>query len=378
LTSNVFLRFVRSEQAGGLLLLACTLAALALANSPWDAQYAGIRHQTLGPLTLEHWINDGLMAVFFLLVGLELEREIYVGELSAPRKALLPLLAAIGGMLVPAGIHVAFNAGLPTTRGFGIPMATDIAFALAVLAALGTRTPTALKVFVVAFAVADDLGAVLVIAAAYTTSLSLPFLAGAAGAFAALVALNRIFRVMALWPYLLGGIVLWACLLNGGVHASIAGVLLAFAIPFSPRADVRASPSHRLEQWLHAPVAFVVLPLFALANTAIAIDTGALAALLHPNSVGIAFGLVAGKPLGITLFCWIAVRSRLCALPEGLGWRHVLGAGMLGGIGFTMSIFISNLAFAGDPSQVESSKLAVLFASTIAAAGGFAWLRARA
>ena len=333
-----------------------------------------MRHAPLGPLTLEHWINDGLMAVFFLLVGLELERELYVGELSEPRKALLPLVAAIGGMFAPAAFHFALNAGTPTNGGFGVPMATDIAFALAVLTLLRDRVPSALKLFVVAFAVADDLGAVVLIAAVYTAELSTAFLVAAAAVFAALVALNRAFRVMALSPYLLGGAVLWFCLLKAGVHASIAGVLLAFAIPFTSRDPARASPSHRLEQRLHAPVAFVVLPLFALANTAIVVDSATLRAVVDANGLGILLGLVLGKPLGILLMCVLAVRSGLCALPGEVRWRHIAGAGFLGGIGFTMSIFISNLAFAGEPAIIESSKLSVLCASLIAAVLGAAWL----
>ena len=375
--TQAFVRFVRSEQAGGALLAICTLLALGLANSPLGEDYAALRHAHLGPLTVEHWINDALMAVFFLLVGLELEREIYVGELSQPRKALLPLVAAIGGMAVPAGIHAALNAGSPTASGFGIPMATDIAFALAVLSVLGRRVPPSLKVFLVAVAVADDLGAVIVIAAAYTTELSLVALAGAGATFGLLVVLNRVFRVMALWPYLLGGGVLWFALLEAGVHASIAGVLLAFAIPFTARDPARPSPSHRLEEKLHVPVGFVVLPLFALANTAIEVDGGALAAVVDRNGLGIALGLLVGKPLGIVLLSWAAVKAGICALPDELGWRHVIGAGMLGGIGFTMSIFISNLAFASDPAHLEASKLAVLCASTLAGVVGLLWLRTR-
>jgi len=375
--TDTFLRFAKSGQFGGVLLISCTIVSLALANSPVGGAWLALWHLPLGPLSLEHWINDALMAVFFLLIGLELERELYVGELADPRQALLPLFAAIGGMAAPALIHVAFNAGTPTAAGFGIPMATDIAFALGILALLGARVPPALKVFVVAFAVIDDLGAILVIAIAYTQSLSWSWLALAAACFAALIVLNRPLRVMALAPYLAGGALLWFCLLKAGVHASIAGVLLAFAIPFTARKDGVASPSHRLEHSLHAPVAFGVLPLFALANTGVVVDAGALAALTGANGLGIMLGLVLGKPLGVALACVAAVKSRLCTLPEGVNAGHVVGAGLLGGIGFTMSIFITNLAFAGAPEVINASKLAILVASFVAGAVGYGWLRMR-
>jgi Na+:H+ antiporter, NhaA family len=375
--SQTFLRFVRSEQVGGALLLISTAAAVILANTPLGPHFAALRHARLGALSVEHWINDGLMAVFFLLVGLELEREIYVGELSNPRKALLPMVAAVGGMVVPAGIHFAFNGGLSTQSGFGIPMATDIAFALAVLGFLRNRIPVQLKIFIVAFAVADDLGAVIVIALVYTAKLSIAHLAAALAVTTVLIALNRGLRVMTLWPYLLGGVVLWWCLWRAGVHASIAGVVLAFTIPFAHPGPGSFSPSYRLEHALQAPVAFVVLPLFALANTAIELDSHAVAGMLDRNGLGIALGLLIGKPLGITVACAIAVRSRVCRLPDGINWNSVFGAGILGGIGFTMSIFISNLAFAHDEALIESSKLVVLCASILAGACGFGWLRAR-
>jgi len=373
--SESFLRFAKSEQSGGVLLIACTLLSLGLANSPAGGAWLALWHVALGPLSLEHWINDALMAVFFLLIGLELERELYVGELSSPRQALLPLFAAIGGMAVPALIHVVFNAGTPTAAGFGIPMATDIAFALGILALLGARVPPALKVFVVAFAVIDDLGAILVIALAYTSGIAWSWLAGAAACLAVLGLLNRPLRVMSLLPYLVGGAVLWICLLKAGIHASIAGVLLAFVIPFTAKSDGTPSPSHRLEHALHKPVAFGVLPLFALANTGVIIDAGAIATILGPNGLGIVLGLLVGKPLGVSLACVAAVRSRLCVWPEGVDLRHVVGAGLLGGIGFTMSIFITNLAFVDSPAVINASKLAILVASLLAGVLGFFWLR---
>jgi NhaA family Na+:H+ antiporter len=373
--TEAFIRFVKSEQSGGVLLIGCTLLSLAFANSPAGGAWLAFWHTPLGPLSLEHWINDALMAVFFLLIGLELERELYVGELSNPRNALLPVFAAVGGMVVPALIHAAFNLGTPTIAGFGIPMATDIAFALGILALLGGRVPPAIKVFVVAFAVIDDLGAIMVIAIAYTSDLSWRWLAGAAACFVVLVSLNRSLRVMALAPYLLGGAVLWVCLLNAGIHASVAGVLLAFAIPFTAKKAGADSPSHRLEHALHKPVAFGVLPLFALANTGVVIDAGAFATVAGANGLGIVLGLLLGKPLGVSLACLAAVKTRLCELPDGVSAGHVLGAGLLGGIGFTMSIFITNLAFADSPDVINGSKLAILIASLAAGILGYTCLR---
>ena len=370
-----FTEFAESEQSGGLLLVACILVALALANSPFGPAWQGFWQQPVGPLTLSHWINDGLMAVFFLLIGLELERELYVGELSNPRQALLPVAAALGGMAAPALIHYALNGGTPTQAGFGIPMATDIAFALGVLALLGNRIPGALKVFVVAFAVIDDLGAIVVIAAFYSKQVSLALLFGALAVWAVLLILNLRFRVVALLPYLLGGVLMWGLLLGSGVHATLAGVLLAFAIPFAPGRNGGASPSHRLEHRLHLPVTLGVLPLFALANSGIAFDADSLRGLAQANSLGILAGLLLGKPLGVTLLCLAATRIGLCRLPDELRWAHIFGAGLLGGIGFTMSIFITQLAFDGSDATVASSKLAILLSSVLAACTGYAWLR---
>ena len=373
--TDTFNRFVKSEQFGGALLLGCTVVSLALANSPVAADYLAFWHVMAGPLSIEHWINDALMAVFFLLIGLELERELYVGELSKLRNALLPAFAALGGMAAPALVHYALNAGTASQAGFGIPMATDIAFALAVLAILGPRVPPALKVFVVAFAVIDDLGAIALIAAVYTAKISLAHLFAALAIWILLIAFNRLLRVMTLWPYLLGGAVLWYCLLNAGIHASIAGVLLAFAIPFSARKPGEDSPSHRLEHRLHKPVAFVILPLFALANTGVPIDAQAVAQFAEPNNLGIMLGLVLGKPVGVIAMCLVAVTCRVSSLPADVRWSHIAGAGLLGGIGFTMSIFITNLAFAGSAALVNSSKLAVLVASLAAGAAGLIWLK---
>jgi NhaA family Na+:H+ antiporter len=371
-----FLRFAKSEQFGGILLLGCTMVSLVLANSPLGSDYLSFWHLEVGPLSLGHWINDALMAVFFLFIGLELEREMYEGELSNLRGALFPAIAAAGGMAAPALIHVYLNAGSATEAGFGIPMATDIAFALGVLALLGTRIPPALKVFVVAFAVIDDLGAIVLIAAVYSGELSMSYLALALATWTVLFLLNRPLRVTALTPYLLGGALLWYFVHEAGIHASIAGVMLAFAIPFRSCKPDLPSPSARLEGRLHTPVAFLILPLFALANTGIPLDTAVFDELASQNALGIVLGLVLGKPLGVLLFCLLAVRLGASSLPDGVGWRHVAGAGMLGGIGFTMSIFITNLAFAGDEATINVSKLAVLAASLLSGILGYLWLRA--
>jgi len=315
------------------------------------------------------------MAIFFLLIGLELERELYSGELAQFKNALLPIVAAIGGMVVPALIHYSVNAGTSTQAGIGIPMATDIAFALGALAMLGNRIPASLKVFVVAFAVIDDLGAIVVIALFYSAQLSVWYLLGALGVWSLLCALNRFFRVMSLVPYLLGGGLLWFLMLQSGIHATIAGVMLAFAIPFSHKDNDLNSPSHMLELFLHKPVAFIILPIFALANTGIVVGTDWTHHLASMNSIGIIAGLMLGKPLGVTLLCAVAVACGLCRLPADMNWRHIAGAGILGGIGFTMSIFIANLAFVGNVEITNASKMAILFVSLIAGTIGFLWLR---
>lgn len=373
--SHTFKAFFASSKAGGIVLIACTLVSLSIANSTLGPGYLGFWHQYVAGLSIEHWVNDALMAIFFLLIGLELERELYNGELSDLRNAMLPMLAAAGGIAVPALIHFALNGGTPTQAGVGIPMATDIAFALGVLALLGSRVPASLKIFLTALAVMDDLGAIVVIALFYTTDLSFLYLLGALAVFAGLLALNRVLRVMALLPYLVGGALMWFLMLKSGVHATIAGVLLAFAIPYSSKEDDAASPSHRLEHILHKPVTFLILPVFALANTGIVIGAGWEAELLSANSLGIIAGLVAGKPIGIFLFSFAAVSLGLCRLPLDLAWRHILGAGLLGGVGFTMSIFITNLAFTGAPEAINASKMAILLASLVAGIAGFTWLK---
>jgi len=373
--SKSFLAFFRGERAAAIVLIACTAVAMSVANSAVGPDVHAFWEIRLGGLSLVEWINDALMAVFFLLVGLELERELYNGELSDKRKALLPIVAALGGVLVPAGIHYALNGGTATHAGAGIPMATDIAFALGVLALLGDRVPASLKVFLSALAVIDDLVAMLVIAFGYASGLSFAWLGAAFALCAALLACNRLLRIQALWPYLLGGVLMWVCMLRSGVHPTLAGVALAFTIPFSARVDDEASPSHRLESALHLPVAFLVLPLFALANTGIVLGAHFQAGLLEANSLGIIGGLVLGKPIGIVGACALAVGVGLCRLPADLRWPHIVGAGMLGGIGFTMSIFIANLAFATNPDLVGESKGAVLLASLVSALAGLLFLR---
>ena len=370
-----FKEFFASSKAGGIILILCTILSLSVANSTLGPAWLGFWHQYVAGLSIEHWVNDALMAIFFLLIGLELKRELVNGELSDLRNAMLPMLAAAGGIAVPALIHFGLNAGTATQAGVGIPMATDIAFALGVLALLGSRVPASLKIFLTALAVMDDLGAIIVIALFYTAELSFLYLLGALAVFAGLLALNRVLRVMALLPYLAGGALMWFLMLESGVHATIAGVLLAFTIPYSSREDDAQSPSHRLEHILHKPVTFLILPIFALANTGIIIGAGWETELLSANSLGIILGLVAGKPVGIFLFSFAAVALGLCRLPLDLAWRHILGAGLLGGIGFTMSIFITNLAFVGAGDTINASKMAILVASLVAGVAGFTWLK---
>jgi len=373
--SKAFNQFFESERSSGIVLILCTVISLVIANSLWSTTYLAFWNYPLGGMSVEHWINDGLMAVFFLFVGLELERELYSGELSSFKNALLPIIAACGGIVVPTLIHFALNAGTPTQPGMSIPMATDIAFALGALALLGSRIPASLKVFLTALAVMDDLGAIVVIAVFYSTQFSLAYLLAALAVFGVLVVLNAVFRVMSLLPYLLGGAVMWALMFKSGVHATIAGVLLAFAIPFSPKHKDQASPSNRLEYFLHRPVAFFILPVFALANTAIVISAEWQSTLFSANSLGIISGLVLGKPLGIVLFSFLAVSIGWCRLAGDLKWTHLVGAGMLGGIGFTMSIFIANLAFSGQPEVVDASKMAIMLASLTAGGVGYLWLK---
>ncbi len=369
--TKLFTEFFDSEKAGGLILVFVTLISLLLANSAWQDGYIQFWHIDLGGHSLVHWINDGLMTIFFLLIGLELEREIYQGELTDLKSATLPILAATGGIIVPAGLFFLLNYGTATQAGTGIPMATDIAFAIGILSLLGSRVPASLKVFLTALAIIDDLGAIIIIAVFYTATIAYTNLFIALGIFGLLLVLNRL-KVHNLIPYIIGGIAMWYFMLNSGVHATITGVLLAFAIPFGNGGE--RSPSYILQHILHKPVAFVILPLFAIANTCIAIGDGWQNNLGHTNSLGIMLGLVIGKPLGIFLFSFIGVGFELCTLPGDLKWKNIIGAGFLGGIGFTMSIFITLLAFK-DADIVNESKIAILIASVVAGTIGYLWLK---
>ena len=369
----LFKEFLASEQAGGVVLVISTIIALAIANSSVGEAYLHWLHSSVMGLSIEHWVNDGLMTIFFLLVGLELEREIYAGELSDFKNAILPICAAIGGMVVPAAIHYSICHGSIYQRGAGIPMATDIAFSLGILSLVSNRVPFALKVFLIALAIADDLGAVVVIAIFYTKTISTLYLCFALSTFVGLCILNRM-RINAIWVYMLGGIVLWQFMYLSGVHATITGVLLAFALPF--RDGGETSPSYRLQHWLHRPVAFFVLPAFALVNTCIPIGADWLEGLQQPNSIGIFLGLVVGKPLGIILFCAVALKFKFCTLPEEVQFVHIVGASFLAGIGFTMSIFISILAF-DSVELVNHSQVMVLVASVAAATAGLIWFLTR-
>lgn len=369
--SKLFNDFFESERSAGLVLIACTVVSLLLANSPLQQQYLSVWNYEVGHQHLSHWINDGLMTIFFLLVGLELEREVYVGELSTLNKAMLPVIAACGGMIVPAAIHMAFNHGTATQSGAGIPMATDIAFALAALSLVGKRVPVSLKVFLTALAVIDDLGAILVIAFFYTDTLQWTNLIVSLSTFVVLLILNRL-NVRTLIPYLIGGVIMWWYMLHSGVHATISGVLLAFAIPFQDGGNT--STSHRLQHVLHRPVPYVILPLFALANTSVVLPRNWVQHLTDANSLGIFVGLFIGKPLGISLFSYASAALKLTRLPTGISWRHIIGAGMLGGIGFTMSIFVTLLAF-DDLQVIDQSKIVITLSSTIAGVVGYIYLK---
>lgn len=410
-----FQQFFATESAGGIVLLLSSVAALAWANSAYGDAYFAIweRTFTIGSgdvaltKTLNHWINDGLMVVFFLLVGLEIKREIFVGELSTVKQALLPIAAAAGGMLVPAGIYASLNATGPGAAGWGIPMATDIAFALGVLALLGDRIPTGLRVFLAALAIADDLGAVLVIALFYSKGISIGYLGIAGGLFVVLAICNRA-GIRHPGVYALLGVALWIAILHSGVHATIAGVLLALAIPSRTRIDedsfiARAesavrdfrsasdpsarsvlsnprqqealhqleraveavqSPLLRIEHNLHRVVAFGIMPLFAFANAGIRFDAAVVGGLTWRVVLGAGLGLVVGKPVGIFLSSRLAVASGSAALPANVSWRNMLGASCLGGIGFTMSLFIASLAF-GPGALLDSAKVGVLGASLV-------------
>ena len=420
-----FQRFARTESLSGIALISAAVAALVWANSPWHEAYAAlfaspVRVEVAG-FSLEkdllHWINDGLMAIFFLVVGLEIKREVIVGELATLRKAALPIAAAAGGMIVPVLIFAAINSGTEAGRGWGVPIATDIAFALGILALLGRRAPVGLKIFLTALAIVDDLGAVIVIAIFYTPSLAIDAL-GAAMAFLALLVIVNILGVHSRAPYVMLGVGLWFFILVSGIHPTIAGVLLAMTIPVRARIDAKhfvhdvkralrsfesggetgvdvpttieqrtaihnieiaaehsLSPLHRLEVTLHRWSAFLILPIFALANAGVRVmDMDLGKALSSPITIGVAIGLIVGDQVGIFSASWLAVRSGIAELPHDITWRHIYGAACLAGVGFTMSLFIANLAFHGSPQLVDA-KLGILLGSLVSGAWGYAVLR---
>jgi len=369
--SKLYKEFFNSEKAGGIILVVVTIISLILANSSFSGEYTAMWSTKFAGYSIAHWINDGLMAIFFLLIGLELEREIYLGELSSLKNAAFPFFAAIGGMVLPAAVFLAFNYGTEYQSGTGIPTATDIAFAIGILALLGNKVPLSLKIFLTALAVIDDLGAIMIIAIFYSKSLSMINLSIALGIFTVLIILNRS-KVYNIIPYIIGGVAMWYFMHHSGIHATITGVLLAFAIPFTNGG--KKSPSYQIQHALHKPVAFVILPLFAMANTGIVIGANWASGLTEPNSLGIMLGLAVGKPLGILLFSLLGVVIGACAIPSDLKWKNILGVGFLGGIGFTMSIFITILAF-DDPAIINSSKIAILLGSLVAGIAGFTFLK---
>lgn len=417
--------FVHRQTTSGVLLMLCAVAALFIANSQWNSAYQHFLHQpfTIGlegfqlSKSVHHWINDGLMALFFFVIGLELKREILVGELADPKQALLPIIAALGGMIMPVIFYIAINHEGPALQGWGVPMATDIAFALGALALLGKRVPKSLITFLVALAIVDDLGAVMVIALFYTETLNYTALALVAVLMFMLISLN-LGGVRQSLPYLLIGAVLWLAMLKSGIHATLAGIMLAATIPMRPKYDpgkflehinnmleqikqayqreanillndelrsrVRAmeqgvhlvqAPAQILEHHLHLPSAYLIIPIFSLANAGIPIDWGSFGSIVaHPVAMGISLGLVLGKLVGIAGFTWLAVKLGLTRLPAELNFRHIIGVGLMGGIGFTMSIFIAELGFAHYPQDLLMAKTGILLASMISGISGFVWL----
>ena len=420
-----FQEFLDAEAAGGIVLLACTAAALIWANSPWRQSYHDFWHTNVsigfGQYAIEknlvHWVNDGLMAIFFFVVGLEIKREILVGDLASPRKAAIPIAAAAGGMAVPAVVYVLFNLGKPGMEGWAIPAATDIAFALGVIALLGSRVPPSLRVFLTALAIVDDIGAVLIIAAFYTSGISTAAL-GAGGIALALLVVANVMKIRSPTVYGLLGIALWVALLKSGVHATLAGVLLALTVParcriesvefssFTRQAlteferygsdenDVMTNPRRqavihgleaaceqvhtpllRMEHHLHPWVSYLIMPLFALANAGVSLGQGAVAALTSSVGLGVLFGLVIGKQVGVMLATWGAVKAGVGRLPAETTWRHIYGTSWLAGIGFTMSLFIANLAFKDSPELLDSAKIGILAASLAAGIVGLTVLQ---
>ncbi|MBC3362784.1 Na+/H+ antiporter NhaA [Pseudomonas sp. SWRI92] len=368
-------RFMQSESSGGIVLMLSALAALIVANSPLFASYTKALHASFLGMSVEHWVNDALMAVFFLLVGLEIKREMQVGELAKWSQRALPGFAALGGMIVPALIYAWVNrSSAETLAGWAIPAATDIAFALGVLSLLGNRVPMSLKVFLSALAILDDLGAVAIIAVFYSAGLDVTMLAASAAVIAVLLIMNKA-GVIRLLPYLVLGAVLWVLVLKSGVHATLAGVALAFCIPLNKDADEAKSPSLRLERRLSPWVAFVVMPIFGFANAGVSLAGVSLSSLLDPVPLGVAAGLLLGKQIGVFTFALVAIKSGLAQMPTHSSWRQVYGVALLCGIGFTMSLFIGNLAFPGSQLLIDEVKVGVLAGSTLAALAGILVLR---
>ncbi|MCB1704275.1 MAG: Na+/H+ antiporter NhaA [Halioglobus sp.] len=417
--------FIHRQTTSGVLLMICAVIALFIANSPLYDQYEHLLHTKIGlslgswtfSLSIHHWINEALMAMFFFIMGLELKRELMVGELSSPKQALLPIMAAIGGMVVPALFYLVFNLSGQGATGWGIPMATDIAFAIGALSLLGSRVPKSLVTFLIALAIVDDLGAVAVIALFYTDDLNLVALAYAGGCIFLLLALN-LGGIRRPLPYAGVGALLWMAMLSSGIHATIAGIVVAFTIPIRPKfepevfvhrvrdtsvkmlksitdqADIIKNnrfrslvtslgdgvrlvqaPAQRLEHTLHLPVAYIVIPIFALANAGIPVDFAGFSGYFKdPITLGVLAGLLLGKPVGIAGLTWLTVKLGWAKLPTGLNMNHILGVGLLGGIGFTMSIFIADLGFANSPEDLLMAKTGILLASAIAGFGGFFWL----
>lgn len=362
--------FLHSESVGGLILIGCVIFALLLANSPYAADYFGLLTTKFMGWNLPHFVNDGLMALFFFLVGLEIKREVMTGELSSWSSRILPLVAAVAGMAIPALVYLSFNYQTPENlKGWAIPAATDIAFALGIMALLGKSVPLALKTMLTAIAIIDDLGAVIIIALFYTSSLSLPMLGGAAAIYLVLLALNRLGCRM-LWPYLLLGAVLWYCTYKSGVHATIAGVLLATTIPLNKISGEIEAPLYRAEHALHPWVAFLILPIFALVNAGLDLHGFGLENLAHPVTLGVMLGLFLGKQVGIFGAMWLAIKLGWAKMPKNCGWQHLYGLGLLCGVGFTMSLFIGLLAFPNPSNLAEATKIGVLAGSLLSALGG--------
>ncbi|HIF9062416.1 TPA: Na+/H+ antiporter NhaA [Photobacterium damselae] len=371
-------KFLKLESAGGIVLIIAAAVAMFIANSPLGSVYSGVLHSYVAGLSVEHWINDGLMAIFFLLIGLEVKRELIEGALNTKEKAIFPAIAAVGGMIAPALVYVAFNFADPVAlKGWAIPAATDIAFALGVMALLGNRVPVSLKVFLLALAIIDDLGVIVIIALFYSSDLSTLALAVAFASTAALFIMNAK-NVTKLTPYLVVGAILWFSVLQSGVHATLAGVVLGFAIPLSGKDGDHSdnhSPLKHLEHVLHPYVAFLILPLFAFANAGISLEGVSFASLTSMLPLGIAAGLFIGKPLGIFTASYIAVKTGLAKLPDDIGMKEIFAVSVLCGIGFTMSIFISSLAFVGESGDFSTySRLGILLGSTFAALIGYGLL----